>query len=234
MLPINTSVITPRPQLQNRNNQPSTNHPPTNNRNQPPTNNRNLQPTTATNHPTRRHADLDAFEPARYLSAASNGDHGAGVLLSAVDAAPPVSRSHPAVLAAAELGLPHAALLRNLANSALRRAAAAGDARALTPGGEYVPPEEVAEAAVLSVAMRDALAGGGEAADEASVAAQAAAAEAAAAPVALAPAALQLPMPPQLPLYHSAVLQHLRVRVRAGVCECVCSVVLACILFAML
>ncbi|KAG2428321.1 hypothetical protein HXX76_010469 [Chlamydomonas incerta] len=154
------------------------------------------------------HADLDAFDPARYLSAATNGDHGAGVLLSAVDAAPPLSRSHPAVLAAAELGLPHAALLRNLANSALRRAAAAGDARALTPSEDYEPPEEVAEAALLSVAMRDALAGGVD--DEASMAAQAAAAEAAAAPVAMPPAALQLPMPPQLPLYHTAVLQHLR------------------------
>ncbi|KAG2453252.1 hypothetical protein HYH02_002575 [Chlamydomonas schloesseri] len=154
------------------------------------------------------HADLDAFDPGRYLSPASNGDHGAGVLLSAVDAAPPLARSHPAVLAAAELGLPHPALLRNLANSALRRAAAAGDERALTPGEEYVSPEEVADAAAITVAVRDAL--GGAADDEASLAAQAAAVEAAAAPLQLPPAPLQLPMPPALPLYQSAVLQHLR------------------------
>jgi hypothetical protein len=42
---------------------------------------------------------------------------------------------------------------------------------------------------------------------------------AAAEPVEVGPAPLQLPMPPQLPLYHTAVLQHLRVSHRPPDCE---------------
>lgn len=224
----------------------------------------------------QRHADLSSFEPALRLNGASNGE-GATVRISAVTADLPLDPRHPAVLQAVEVGLPHAALLRNLANNALRRAAAAGDRRALVPGEPYTSPPEVVEAAAVEAildvgtadmpppaeewasTMTEVLGEGEEeevtlqsmsleeeeeewqAMEDREGAAAAAAVVAAAEPVSIGPEPLQLPMPPQLPLYHTAVLQHLRVcgwrgesvaglsftsRAAAscqGVCVCSCS-----------
>ncbi|KXZ44478.1 hypothetical protein GPECTOR_67g318 [Gonium pectorale] len=205
------------------------------------------------------HADLDMFDPSVRLSGASNGE-GATVRITAVTPDLPLTPRHPAVLTAAELGLTHGSLLRNLANSALRRAAAAGDERALTPSEPYVSPPDALEAAALAAELDEALAaadaeeaeeaeeepGEGEAeaeeepiSEEAMVAeaeAQglmlvededgelvyavpaepdltdpvAAAVAAAEEPIEVPPAPLQLPMPPLLPQYHTAVMQHLR------------------------
>ncbi|GLI67752.1 hypothetical protein VaNZ11_012006, partial [Volvox africanus] len=195
---------------------------------------------------TSWHADLSAFDPAIRLNADTNGE-GATVRISGVAVDLPLDARHPAVLQAAEVGLPHAALLRNLANNALRRAAAAGNRRALVPSEPYRSPEEAIKAAAVSAILSDAASDAPPPAEEwagplqefgegddlgeearAAVAAleeeeaaadqedervglaAAAAAAAAAEPVELGPEPLQLPMPPQLPLYHTAVLQHLR------------------------
>jgi hypothetical protein len=208
--------------------------------------------------PTRcgagRHADLSAFDPAVRLEGGSNGE-GVRVVLAGVDASAPLERRHPAVLAAAELGLPHSALLRNLANSALRRwaaaapglraawteaahsrrrldtcmqlglwardchpclcaprrAARAGNPRALLPSLPYVSPPDVAAAAAFEVLEEaGAFEDGPEAAD-AWERAEAAAAATQEPITGLPPVALQLPVPPQLPLYYSALMQHERV-----------------------
>ncbi|GIL64439.1 hypothetical protein Vafri_18360, partial [Volvox africanus] len=195
---------------------------------------------------TSWHADLSAFDPAIRLNADTNGE-GATLRISGVAADLPLDTRHPAVLQAAEVGLPHAALLRNLANNALRRAAAAGNRRALVPSEPYRSPEEAVKAAAVSAILTDAASDAPPPAEEwagpvqefgegedlgekarAAVAAlegeeekadqeeervglaAAAAAAAAAEPLELGPEPLQLPMPPQLPLYHTAVLQHLR------------------------
>ncbi|GIM07612.1 hypothetical protein Vretimale_11692, partial [Volvox reticuliferus] len=196
---------------------------------------------------TSWHADLSAFDPAIRLNADRNGE-GATVRITGVAADLPLDSRHPAVLQAAEVGVPHAALIRNLANNALRRAAAAGNRRALVPSEPYQSPEEVLKAAAVSAILMDAASdalppaeewagpleevpAGEEQGAEARAAAAAleeeedekadheeervglaaaAAAAAAAEPLELGPEPLQLPMPPQLPLYHTAVLQHLR------------------------
>ncbi|GLC36726.1 hypothetical protein PLESTB_000789400 [Pleodorina starrii] len=189
------------------------------------------------------HADLSLFDPATRLNGATNGE-GATVRIAGVAADLPLDARHPAVLQAAEVGLPHGALLRNLANNALRRAAAAGDRRALVPSEPYRSPQEALEAAAVEVILDAAAADTPapaeewagpveeipedeaeevEAAEEAEEGeeeeeeeedrvglAAAAAAKEAAEPIELGPAPLQLPMPPQLPLYHTAVLQHVR------------------------
>ncbi len=96
----------------------------------------------------------------------------------------------------------HGSLLRNLANSALRRAAAAGDARALAPG-------DIVDAAQLADddegEEQGEVQGGGEVEL-----------------VRLPPKALQLESAPQLPLRASSQMLHLQVRacVRAGTCMC--------------
>ncbi|GFR50107.1 hypothetical protein Agub_g12255, partial [Astrephomene gubernaculifera] len=219
------------------------------------------------------HADLSQFDPPHRLLAARNGE-GATVRFSAVSPDLPLEPTHPAVLAAAEVGMPHATLLRNLANNALRRAAEAGNPRALTPGVLYVSPEEAVAAAAGAAEVAAALQaseispqelqamaaeveeeGEGEVevegeeeelaveeeaeeeeeeeeqeeaealeddegeqeeedeedeAEAAEAAGRQAAMLAAAAPVPVPPQPLQLAMPPQLPLYHTAVMQHWR------------------------
>lgn len=111
------------------------------------------------------------------------------------------------------MGLPHAALLRNLANNALRRAAEAGNPRALMPSEPYASPQDAVEAAAEAAEQLAAEAAAEGARKELAAAAVEAAANAAALAeiVEVGAEPLQLPMPPQLPLYHSAVLQHLRV-----------------------
>ncbi|EFJ40498.1 hypothetical protein VOLCADRAFT_108127 [Volvox carteri f. nagariensis] len=191
------------------------------------------------------HANLSVFNPAIRLNGATNGE-GATVRFAGVAVDLPLDGRHPAVLQAAEVGLPHAALLRNLANNALRRAAVAGDRRALVPSEPYRSPEEAQEAAAVEAILEAASAevppaaeewaGPVEEVEEAEDGAEgaamlkeveeaeeraeeeedrvglaaAAAAAAAAEPLEVGPEPLQLPMPPQLPLYHTAVLQHLR------------------------
>ncbi|KAG2489232.1 hypothetical protein HYH03_012254 [Edaphochlamys debaryana] len=203
------------------------------------------------------HADLSLFDPAVRLDGARNGE-GASVVFAGVSAELPLDARHPGVIQAADVGLPHAALLRNLANSALRRAAAAGDRRSQVPGGTYESPEEAVEAAAQAAAEAaggevqifvgdkyddvygeeeeeydeldeqgegyeadEAEAEEGEAEEEGeegedpaltgpSAQAALAAMGAAAAPLELPPQALQLPMPPQLPLYETALMQHMR------------------------